>query len=66
MMALGLLTIAGRSTLHQVPSTESPITILAESRTPAHVRRKISQLPWEEWLDALGPKGWESLCFVPS
>jgi hypothetical protein len=30
-----LLTSAGRSTLHQVPSTESLIAILAESRTPA-------------------------------
>ncbi len=57
-----LLSSAGQSNVHEVPGTRRLIELLAESATEEDVSRGFQALPWGEWLDALGPKGWESLC----
>lgn len=57
-----LLTCSGRSNIHQVPSTQLFVATLAASKNSGEVVEKFSRLDWREWLDALGPKGWEALC----
>jgi hypothetical protein len=36
--------------------------MLADSKDPKEVLRFYRKLDWRDWLDALGPKGWETLC----
>jgi len=57
-----LLPSAGRSTLHKVSSHEKLISILIEARDEDDVRSAIRGLPLTDWIDALGDKGWESVC----
>lgn len=57
-----LLACAGRGTLHQVPQSECFIQVLSNSDDCKSVLRKMRQLDLDEWLYALGPNGWESIC----
>lgn len=59
-----LLACSGRSNIHQVPSTELFVSILAASNTAQEVSMRFGRLDWKQWLDALGPKGWETLCLA--
>jgi hypothetical protein len=59
-----LLACAGRSTVHQVHGAELLIQMLAESESAEEVTQKFRRLDWGDWLNALGPKGWESLCLA--
>jgi hypothetical protein len=60
--AFRLLTSAGRNTFHQLPSTKVLAEILAKSASAQEALRRYQKLDWESWIEALGPKGWESLC----
>ena len=57
-----LLSSAGRGTLHQVGATRVLVEMLAKAKSSAEVTLAYRQLDWREWLEALGPKGWETLC----
>jgi hypothetical protein len=57
-----LLAPAGRSNVHHVVSCEGLVKMLRDSADSGEVRRRFSEMGWDEWLAALGPKGWESLC----
>jgi hypothetical protein len=57
-----LLAPAGRSNVHHIVSCKGLVNMLRDSANAEEVRRKFSEMDWDEWLAALGPKGWESLC----
>ena len=57
-----LLASAGRGNVHQVGATRALVRLLADNNSEADVCAHFRQLSWEEWLNALGPHGWESLC----
>jgi hypothetical protein len=57
-----LLCSAGRGNVHEVPGTASLIELLAASDSESDVCARFRSLPWEEWLQVLGPHGWEALC----
>lgn len=57
-----LLAPAGRGNVHRVPSCEGLVEILRHARNAAEVREQFRGMPWDQWIAALGPKGWESLC----
>jgi len=59
--AFRLLTMSGRNNVHEVPSIEKLVCILADSPDTESAKRKIQEMPLTEWLDVLGPSGWESL-----
>lgn len=58
-----LLPSAGRGTVHAVPSCSILLTLLTEHESVSEVTAAFDALPWDTWITALGPKGWESLCF---
>jgi hypothetical protein len=62
--AYRLLASAGRSTVHQIRQANRFIGILAECKDCQSVWKRTEALDWEEWMPALGPKGWESLCLA--
>lgn len=73
--AFRALVSAGQGTLHKVPSYEKLTAILIKAADSDGVVELVSALSLEDWMDALGPKGWESVCtaylilehgFVPS
>ena len=57
-----LLAPAGRSNVYRVGSCEGLVELLQSSRDSTEVRQKFSEMEWDQWLKALGPRGWESLC----
>lgn len=57
-----LLSSAGQGNVHEVGATRRLVKLLAESTTEQQVCEKFQGLSWDEWLDALGPHGWEALC----
>lgn len=57
-----LLSSAGQGNVHEVHGTRVMIELLANSKDEREVYKAFRQLSWEEWLGALGPHGWESLC----
>jgi hypothetical protein len=59
-----LLSSAGRGTLHQLGATRILMDMLVRSSTVEDAVREYQGLGWEEWLEALGPKGWETLCLA--
>jgi hypothetical protein len=52
---------AGRGNVHEFNTTYNLVRILAESENEEDVARRIGAMPLREWLDVLGPEGWESL-----
>jgi hypothetical protein len=48
--------------VHEVGATRALVKMLAESASEREVFEKFQRLSWDEWLDALGPRGWEALC----
>jgi hypothetical protein len=58
-----LLPQAGRSDVHQVQSCSTILQLLVEHQTAADVCVAFDALDWDTWLSALGPEGWETLCF---
>ena len=59
--AYRLLACAGRGTVHQIRKANRFIVLLAECTDCKAVWKKTTALDLEEWMAALGPKGWESL-----
>jgi hypothetical protein len=57
-----LLAPAGRSNVHHISTCPGLVEMLRDSADSAEVRQEFADLAWDEWLAALGPKGWESLC----
>ena len=60
--AFRLLASAGQQTLHQLKSYKKLVSILIAARDVDDVLSAIRRLSLPEWIDALGPKGWESVC----
>lgn len=60
--AFRLLASAGQQTLHQVRSYEKLVSILIEAEDVDDALLAIRRLSLPEWIDALGSKGWESIC----
>jgi hypothetical protein len=53
---------AGRGNVHEFGETNRKLVeLLAISSDEAEVTKKISELSRADWLDLLGPSGWESL-----
>lgn len=59
-----LLSCAGRGNIHEVGSTRLLVQMLADHDSSSSVAQAYRQLDWEGWLDALGPKGWETICLA--
>jgi hypothetical protein len=57
-----LLSSAGQSNVHEIWGTRRLVELLAGSDSELDVCAKFRRLTWNEWLDTLGPHGWESLC----
>lgn len=57
-----LLPSAGRGNVHRVPSCEILVDLLVNCESTAAVTTAFDSLPWERWMEALGPKSWETLC----
>lgn len=57
-----LLSSAGQSNVHELWGTYRLIELLASSDSESDVCAKFRGLSWDEWLDTLGPHGWEALC----
>jgi hypothetical protein len=58
-----LVPPAGRGNVHEFGETNRKLVeYLASSADEGEVTTKISKLSREDWLDLLGPSGWESLC----
>jgi hypothetical protein len=57
-----LLPTAGRGSVHKVPSCSVLLRLLMQSDTAEDVADAFDALPWDQWVTALGPKGWETLC----
>lgn len=57
-----LLSSAGRGNIHEVHGTRKLVELLASSDSERKVCERFAGLKWEDWLEALGPFGWESLC----
>lgn len=60
--AFRLLASAGQQTLHQIKSYDKLVSILIEAGDVDDVLCAIRRLSLPEWIDALGSKGWESIC----
>ena len=52
---------AGRGNVHEFNTTYDLVRILAASLNEEDAARRIDTMPLREWLDVLGPEGWESL-----
>lgn len=57
-----LLPAAGRGSVHEVPSCTVLLKLLIDHESASEVTAAFDALPWDMWIAALGPKGWESLC----
>jgi hypothetical protein len=57
-----LLPSAGRGSVHEVPSCSVLLKLLIDHGSASEVTAAFDALPWDIWIAALGPKGWESLC----
>jgi hypothetical protein len=60
--AFRLLASAGQQTLHQLKSYEVLVSILIAATDEDDALAAIRSLSLPDWIDALGPKGWESVC----
>ncbi|MGD0907377.1 MAG: hypothetical protein ABSA96_07330 [Candidatus Acidiferrales bacterium] len=56
------LITAAQGALYQIRSYDIAMRILAVSANEREAFQHVAQLSWNEWIDFLGPKGWESLC----
>jgi hypothetical protein len=59
--AYRLLASAGRGNVHQF-GNKALVNLLIRSRSEEDVNSKVAALSPREWLDLLGPTGWESFC----
>jgi hypothetical protein len=57
-----LLGSAGRGNIHEVGATRTLVQLLAECSSESEVRERFRLMSWDDWLDVLGPSGWEALC----
>ena len=57
-----LLPSAGTGSVHKVPSCSILLKLLVDHESASEVTAAFDALPWDMWIAALGPKGWESLC----
>jgi hypothetical protein len=57
-----LLASAGRGNVHEVHGTRPLIELLANSKNEDEVNNKIDAMPFQKWMDILGPNSWESMC----
>jgi len=58
-----LISSAGRANVYQFRDTyQRLLKILADSEDEDEANEKIKSMPFMEWIDMLGPAGWESLC----
>ncbi len=57
-----LLASSGQATLHKLPGSATLVQMLVEEADAEGVLRRIRALTLREWVDGLGPKGWESIC----
>jgi hypothetical protein len=57
-----LLPSAGRGSVYKVPSCSVLLKLLVDHESASEVTAAFDVLPWDMWIAALGPKGWESLC----
>jgi hypothetical protein len=57
-----LLPSAGRGDVHKVPSCQILLDLLIRNPTITEVSAAFDALEWDDWISALGPKGWETLC----
>jgi hypothetical protein len=57
-----LLPAAGIGSVHEVPSCTVLLKLLIDHESASEVTAAFDSLPWDIWITALGPKGWESLC----
>ncbi|HZL25914.1 MAG TPA: hypothetical protein VFC39_05235 [Acidobacteriaceae bacterium] len=60
--AFRLIASAGRQTIHKLDSHRKLVSILINAKNVDAVISKIRTLPFDEWMDILGDKGWESVC----
>jgi hypothetical protein len=60
--AFRLIASAGQQTLHKLKSHKKLVSILISARNEDDVLAQIRDLTLPEWIDALGDKGWESVC----
>ena len=44
------------------PTTAVRLNLLVGEESEEEVTSAFDSLRWEEWITALGPKGWETLC----
>lgn len=57
-----LVPSAGRSNVHRFTQARKLVDLLGDSADETDLNRRISAIPFKEWLDMLGWKSWESLC----
>jgi hypothetical protein len=60
--AYRIVTQVGRSNVHGFGDTYKLVELLALSSDAKAVTAQIAAMPLADWLDMLGPVGWESLC----
>ena len=56
------LASAGRQTLCQLKSYKKLVSLLIASKDEKEVLATVRKLSLYEWIDILGPEGWESIC----
>jgi len=57
-----LVPAGARGTLFQIHAYDPMMRILGASASELEVSDRAAALEWDQWLDFLGPQGWESLC----
>lgn len=57
-----LIAAAGQGNVYKATGCAGLLRILKDCKDASEVVQAFRRLDWDEWLDVLGPKGWESLC----
>jgi hypothetical protein len=57
-----VLPSAGQGTLHKLHGSAPLAQLLVNAAYSGEVVEAIQRLSLREWIDVLGPKGWESIC----
>jgi hypothetical protein len=57
-----VLPSAGQGTLHKLHGSAPLARLLVNAANPSEVVAAIQEMSLREWIDVLGPKGWESIC----
>jgi hypothetical protein len=57
-----VLPSAGQGTLHKLHGSAPLAQLLVNAANPGEVVEAIHRLSLRDWIDVLGPKGWESIC----